>query len=112
MTVGIVAIQVTQGLPWAEQFNFLESDYTTPTDLTGCTIEAAIRPAQGVAPQTVFGVEITDALSGVALLNLTAIQTAALPIGTSVWDLVIIDRSARQVPVLTGRAEIINNANL
>ncbi len=85
---------------------------TQPTNLTGCTGEAAIRPPGGGSPQIPLTLEIPDdedhpAAAGWFKVSITDANAALLTGSFYQWTAVIIDTLGDRNPMLKGPVNVM-----
>lgn len=78
-----------------------------PINLTGCTVAAQIRDTPVAAvPAATITCTVTDAANGLVLLSMAPAVTAALGVGTKVWDMEVLFPSGKKFTYLKGNVTI------
>ena len=80
---------IDQGSTYSRQITVLENDGTTIQNLTEWTVTAQIRKNYTSTAYTTINATNNAPTSGVIVMSLTAVQTAALKSGRYVYDLEI-----------------------
>ena len=96
---------------------FSDADATVLVDLTGCTVEAAIRPVSGDAPQVPLTATVVDAdgvtpEDGVIEIAAAAEDTALLTGTYYEWTVVVTDTLGDPREILRGAVKVRIDPNL
>lgn len=75
-------------------------------DLTGYTFEASMREKIQSTTAYDFVVVVQDAAQGLITMRMTDQETAAVPAGSYVYDLVMITDSGDRTRLLQGKADV------
>ena len=102
---------IDQGATWEQNITLYEGDGVTLQNLTGYTIDAQLRKNYTSVSKIDISTVSTTPATGVIVMSLTAIQTAALKAGRYVYDLQITQTSDGNVKralegVITVRPEV------
>jgi hypothetical protein len=71
-------------------------------NLTGWTVSAQIWNLTKTTQYATFTVDNTNAATGIIVLSLTTVQTSALPIGSTYYDVLLTNLSGRKEYYLKG----------
>lgn len=84
-------IKITQGNDWEYPVTFSTSlnNVKTAMDLTSATIVGVVRPTYTTGTAVLMTVTPVNLASGQVTFSLTSTQTAALPVGSLVYDITI-----------------------
>ena len=80
---------IDQGSTWSKQITVYQTDGTTVQNLTGYTAASHLRKNYTSTAYTTINATINTPASGIIVMSLTAVQTAALKSGRYVYDLQI-----------------------
>ena len=80
---------IDQGATFSKQITVYETDGTTIQNLTGYTVSSQLRKNYTSTAYTTINATNNAPTSGVIVMSLTAVQTAALKAGRYVYDLQI-----------------------
>ena len=88
--MAILNLQIDQGSTFSKQITVYQTDGTTLQNLTGYTVASQVRKNYtSTNYTTINATKSTPHTSGVIVMSLTAVQTAALKAGRYVYDLQI-----------------------
>ena len=91
---------INTGSTFTQTFNLEATNTNSPLDLTGYTGSAQMRKWAGSSSATDFTVTISDpTTAGQIVLGLTAAQTAELPAGRQVYNVLITKDSVTETVV-------------
>ena len=94
---------IDQGSTYSKQITVYENDGTTIQNLTGYTAASQLRKNYtSTAFTTINATKATPHTSGVIVMSLTAVQTAALKSGRYVYDLQITHSDTTVTRVIEG----------
>ncbi len=94
---------IDQGSTWSKQITVYQTDGTTVQDLTSYTPSSQLRKNYtSTAYTTINATKSTPHTSGVIVMSLTAVQTAALKSGRYVYDLQITHSDSTVTRVIEG----------
>jgi hypothetical protein len=86
MTPGTLNLSVVAGDGYSHTLTFTDADGVAQ-DQSAYTFRAQVREATWAETAADFGIDDTDAATGVIVISLTAVQTRALRTGSNVWDI-------------------------
>ena len=110
MTAGTANLTIEQGAGYSVSFTYLQSDGSTPVNVTSWAAKMVIRTILGAAPMltvgTVTGEIAVTGASGIFTLTLTAAQTDLLTAG-GIYDLLITPPGGAQpIRLVEGRVTV------
>jgi hypothetical protein len=86
---------------------YVEDIYSNPVNLSGYTSDSQMRKSYYSSTSYIIDTEITGLSNGEITLSMTAANTANLPIGRMVYDLIVDDGSGTVTRVVEGIATIL-----
>lgn len=99
-------IVIEQNATFTTKLN-VEDAYNNPVDLTGYTAASQMRKSYYSTTFYTLETEVTGTSNGEITLSMTASNTANLPIGRMVYDLIIDDGNNNVTRVVEGIATIL-----
>ena len=98
-------ITVNQNADFIRSFQVKENNVIL--DITNYTFEGRLKESFHTTGHTSFATSITDAVQGAFKISLTDVQTAAMPGGTYVYDVLMTTDAGVKTRLLSGNAFII-----
>ena len=98
----ILNLIIDQGTTFSKQITVYGTDGTTVENLTGATATSHIRKNYTSTNYTIVNATINAPLTGVIVMSLTDVQTAALKSGRYVYDLQIVKADTTVSRIIEG----------